>query len=269
MLSKLKKRNLIVEVALGKYQLKGKREPEQKKQMSRNDSQGAAKRATGGINGRLVLHQDGYGFVIPDEPIPFIEGDIFIPRHATEDAMHGDRVAVEISRRGFSAQGQRIEGRIVRVLDRAHPTVVGLFRYGPHGNVVLPYDTRIHHQVEIPPGQELTSALRKKLGLASPEEAAQKSRRLPRLQELDGAVVNAELVRYPRGGLAPVGRVIEILGSPGDLGVDTEIIIRKHRLPHFFSAEVDQEAEHRAKPVSEMEHAGREDFRHLPIVTID
>ena len=269
MLSKLKKRNLIVEVALGKYQLKGKREPEQKKQMSRNDSQGAAKRATGGINGRLVLHQDGYGFVIPDEPIPFIEGDIFIPRHATEDAMHGDRVAVEISRRGFSAQGQRIEGRIVRVLDRAHPTVVGLFRYGPHGNVVLPYDTRIHHQVEIPPGQELTSALRKKLGLASPEEAAQKSRRLPRLQELDGAVVNAELVRYPRGGLAPVGRVIEILGSPGDLGVDTEIVIRKHHLPHQFSPEALQEAKERAHPVDDEDRAGREDFRSLQIVTID
>src|SRR5262249_35119261 len=140
--------------------------------------------------------------------------------HATEDAMHGDHVLAEISKRGFSAAGQRIEGRIVRVLDRAHPSVVGLFRYGPNGNVVLPYDTRIHHQVEIPPGQELTPTLRKKLGLASAEEAAHRARRLSRLPELDGAVVNAELVRYPRGGLAPAGRVIEILGSPGDLGVD-------------------------------------------------
>src|SRR5262249_20956924 len=219
--------------------------------------------------GRLVLHQDGYGFVIPDEPIPNIEGDIFIPRHAAEDAMHGDHVVVEISRRGFSSQGQRIEGRIVRVLDRAHPSVVGLFRYGPHGNVVLPYDARIHHQVEIPPGQELTAALRKKLGFASSEEAADRGRRLPRMKELDDAVVNAELVRYPRGGLAPVGRVIEILGKPGDLGVDTEIIIRKHHLPHHFSAETLREAEERAHPVTAEDRAGREDFRSLPIVTID
>jgi len=266
MLSKLKKRDLIVEVAAGKYRLKSKKQtPEGQK---REQSQ-PRKPSGSGVSGRLVLHQDGYGFVIPDEPIPNIEGDIFIPRHATEDAMHGDQVVVEIGRRGFSAEGQRIEGRIVRVLNRAHPSVVGLFRYGPNGNVVLPYDTRIHHQVEIPPGQELTAALRKKLGLGSGEEAAHRGRRLPRLKELDGAVVNAELVRYPRGGLAPVGKVIEILGSPGDLGVDTEIVIRKHHLPHEFSGEALREAAERAHPVNEADRAGREDFRSLPIVTID
>ena len=266
MLSKLKKRDLIVEVAAGKYRLKPKKSAisEQKRE------QGPARKpAQGGVSGRLVLHQDGYGFVIPDEPIPNIEGDIFVPRHATEDAMHGDHVVVEVSRRGFSAQGQRIEGRIVRILDRAHPSVVGLFRYGPHGNVVLPYDTRIHHQVEIPPGQELTAALRKKLGLASAEEDAHRGRRLPRLPELDGAVVNAELVRYPRGGLAPVGKVTEILGNPGDLGVDTEIVIRKHHLRHEFSAEALREAAERAHPVNDTDRDGREDFRSLPIVTID
>ena len=266
MLSKLKKRDLIVEVASGKYRLKSKNQaPEGQK---REQSQ-PKKPSGGGVSGRLVLHQDGYGFVIPDEPLPNIEGDIFVPRHATEDAMHGDHVVVEISRRGFSAEGQRIEGRIVRVLNRAHPSVVGLFRYGPNGNVVLPYDTRIHHQIEIPSGQELTAAPRKKLGLGSAEEAAHRGRRLPRLKELDGAVVNAELVRYPRAGLAPVGRVIEILGSPGDLGVDTEIVIRKHHLPHEFSGEALREAAERAHPVNDADRAGREDFRSLPIVTID
>ncbi|HLZ14108.1 MAG TPA: RNB domain-containing ribonuclease [Candidatus Acidoferrum sp.] len=270
MLSKLKKRNLIVEVAPGRYQLKSKKAAQAEAKSDRPDAQAPRTGLGGkGISGRLVLHQDGYGFVIPDEPIPNIEGDIFVPRHATEDAMHGDRVAVEVRRTGFSSEGQRIEGRIVRVLNRAHPSVVGLFRYGPHGNVVLPYDTRIHHQVEIPPGQELTAALRKKLGFATAEEATARARRLPRLAELDGAVVNAELVRYPRGGLAPVGRVVEILGNPGDLGVDTEIVIRKHHLPHEFSPEALREAEERAQPVSDADRAGREDFRSLPIVTID
>jgi len=269
-LSKLKKRNLIVEVPVGKYRLKAKKaESEQRKgddkesQVSRGGQGGKA------ISGRLVLHQDGYGFVVPEEPIPNIEGDIFIPRHAVEDAMHGDRVAVEVRRTGFSTKGQRMEGRIVRVLNRAHPSVVGLFRYGPHGNVVLPYDTRIHHQVEIPPGQELTAALKKKLGFATAEEATARGRRLPRLPELDGTVVNVELVRYPRGGLSPVGRVIEILGNPGDLGVDTEIVIRKHHLPHEFSPEALRDAEQSARPVSDADRAGREDFRSLPIVTID
>ena len=270
MLSKLKKRNLILEVAPGKYLLKSKKPAQDEAASDRKETQTPRGSIGGkGISGRLVLHQDGYGFVIPDEPIPNIEGDIFIPRHATEDAMHGDHVAVEIRRSGFSGDGQRIEGRIVRILNRAHSSVVGLFRYGPHGNVVLPYDTRIHHQVEIPPGQELTAALRKKLGFATAEEATTRARRLPRLPELDGTVVNAELVRYPRGGLAAVGRVIEILGNPGDLGVDTEIVIRKHHLPHEFSPEALREAEERALPVSDADRAGREDFRSLPIVTID
>ena len=96
-----------------------------------------------------------------------------------------------------------------------------------------------------------------------------RGRRVGRIEELDGAVVNVELLRFPKGGVAPVGRVIEILGKPGDLGVDTEIIIRKHHLPHEFSENVLQEAERRAQPVHETDLEGREDFRKLPIVTID
>ena len=96
-----------------------------------------------------------------------------------------------------------------------------------------------------------------------------RTRRVGRIEELDGAVVNVELLRFPKGGVAPVGRVIEILGKPGDLGVDTEIIIRKHHLPHEFSAKVLEEAERRAQPVHAADLDGREDFRKLPIVTID
>src|SRR6266446_2243147 len=124
-------------------------------------------------------------------------------------------------------QKSSAEGRIVRILDRAHPSIVGLFRYGPHGNTVLPYDVRIQHEVEIPRGQELTPGLWKKLGFSGSDETSIRGRRIPHLDELDGAVVNVELVRYPRGGAPPTGRVIEILGRPGELGVDIEIIIRK------------------------------------------
>ena len=219
------------------------------------------------LSGRLVLHPDGYGFVVPDQPMPQLDGDVFIPRDAVEDAMHGDHVLVQLGRIAPGAAGQRAEGRIVQILDRAHPTVVGLFRYGPRGNVVLPYDTRIQHQIEIPPGEELTPELRKKL----PESAATtgRPRHIPRLPELDGAVVNVELLRFPRGGAAPTGRVVEIVGRPGDLGVDTEIIIRKHHLPHAFSEAVLADAQHSARSVRESDLDAREDFRHLPIVTID
>jgi len=228
---------------------------------------GAARRSSDPnlVSGRIVAHRDGYGFLVPDKPIPRVEGDLFIGRDAMADAMHGDRVLARVERR--KADG-RAEGRIVQVLERENPTVVGLFRYGSHGNVVLPYDTRIQHEVTIPPGDELTPELREKAGSTQAGGAAASHRRL-RLPELDGAVVNVEITRYPKGGLAPAGRVIEILGRPGDIGVDVEIIIRKHHLPHIFPAGVVAEAKSEPQRVSEADLRGRRDFRALPIVTID
>ena len=307
LLVKLKKRSAIQELPGGRYRLAGRKGSEESADKdARSAARGPARSGSEGtgsgeraptahsstgnvrpaagaqslardeVRGRLVLHHDGYGFVVPDVPMPQLDGDVFIPRDAVEDAMHGDHVLAKLQRvsdfrrgdfRGGGARGgQRAEGRIVRVLGRAHPSVVGLFRYAPRGNVVLPYDVRMQHEVEIPPGEELTAALRQKLGLG---DSGARGGRLSRVPELDGAVVNVELLRYPRGGAAPTGRVIEILGRPGDLGVDIEIIIRKHHLPHEFSGAVLAEAEQRAAAVSEAEREGRDDFRHLPIVTID
>jgi ribonuclease R len=212
------------------------------------------------IAGRIVAHRDGYGFLVPDHPIPRVDGDLFIGRDNLGDAMNGDHVLARVERR--RADG-RAEGRVVQVVEREHASIVGLFRYGPHGNVVLPYDTRIPHEVAIPPGEDLTPELRQKLG-ATP--AATSRVRHP---ELDGAVVNVEITRYPRGGLAPTGRVIEILGRPGEIGVDVEIIIRKHHLPHVFDADVLAQARATEQRVPESELRGRRDFRDLPIVTID
>ena len=275
MLAKLKKRRSIEELPGGRYRLPGRAShAESREQQSPRPSSSPQRSqpipaSRDELQGRLILHPDGYGFVVPDTPVPQLDGDVYIRRDAVEDAMHGDHVLVKIQGRGGLSGTQRAEGRVLRILDRAHPTIVGLFRYGARGNVVLPYDTRVQHEVEIPPGHELTPGLAKKLGFSGNDERSLRGRRIPRLPELDGAVVNVELTRYPRGGAAPTGRVIEILGRPGELGVDTEIIIRKHHLPHFFSAEVMQEAEQRATPVGDAERAGSEDFRRLPIVTID
>src|SRR5271169_2098448 len=217
------------------------------------------------LTGRLVAHRDGYGFVVPDTPRKDLDGDLFIGRDAIGDAMHGDHVLASIERRkrfGDGAGPARAEGRILRVINRAHATVVGLFRYGPRGNTVAPYESRLLQEIVIPPGDELTPELQGKLGLHQP-------RRGLRLPELDGAVVNVEMTRFPRGGVPPAGRVIEILGRPGEFGVDVEILIRKHHLPHEFSTEVLSEAAAVAHPVSDAERAGRRDFLELPIVTID
>jgi ribonuclease R len=271
MLTRLKKIGLVEEFSESRFLLKRK----QQKEVSRWASSGAEdsfpqhKAASRDeIRGRLVHHQDGYGFVVPEIALPNVDGDIFIPRDHIEDAMHGDTVIAKITRLGGLAGARRAEGRIVRIVGRAHPSVVGQFRYTPRGCVVLPYDPRVQHEIDLTPGEELSTLLREQL-LADTKGLVGRGKRLPHIPKLDGAVVNVELIRYPRGGAAPSGRVIEILGRPGDLGVDTEIIIRKHHLPHAFPREVLHEAERLARPVSEAERAGREDFRELPIVTID
>jgi len=221
------------------------------------------------IKGRLVLHQDGYGFVVPDVALPNVDGDIFIPRDHTEDAMHGDHVLAKITRLSGLSSARRAEGRIVRIVGRAHPSIVGLFRYTSRGCVVVPYDTRVQQEIELLPSDELTPQLREQLLSGTKTPVPARGKRLPHIAKLDGAVVNAELLHYGKGGAAPIGRVIELLGRPGELGVDTEIIIRKHHLPHVFPTEVTSEAERLAQPVTEADRAGREDFRELPIVTID
>src|ERR1700726_1413176 len=91
------------------------------------------------VVGRLTMHRDGFGFVIPDASSlsaslkSRLAGDIFIPPHAIGNAMHGDRVLVDIV--SVRPDG-RAEGRIVRPVMRAHPTVVGIFHYGSRQNTV-------------------------------------------------------------------------------------------------------------------------------------
>jgi len=275
MLAKLKKRGLIEELTNNRFVLCKTPRPQPKPEkphqadaapVEKFPQQKAASRDE--IRGRLVLHQDGYGFVVPDVAIPNLDGDLFIPRDSVEDAMHGDHVIAKITRLSGLPNARRAEGRILRIIARAHPALVGLFRYTSRGCVVVPYDPRVQHDVELIPGDELSAALRDQLLPGEPERSGKRAR-LPHIPKLDGAVVNAELIRYGRDGSAPVGRVIEILGRPGDLGVDTEIIIRKHHLPHTFPTEVSEEAEKLARPLAETDLAGREDFRQFSIVTID
>src|SRR5271167_765811 len=109
------------------------------------------------VVGRLTMHRDGFGFVIPDASSlspslrSRLAGDIFIPPPAIGNAMHGDRVLVDIT--AVRPDG-RAEGRIVRPVVRAHPTVVGLFHYGSRHNSVKPIDSKITMDIVIPAGME-------------------------------------------------------------------------------------------------------------------
>src|SRR5271163_1123574 len=113
------------------------------------------------VVGRLSMHRDGFGFVIPDANSlsaslkSRLAGDIFIPPHAIGNAMHGDRVLVDIA--AVRPDG-RAEGRIVRPVVRAHPTVVGIFHYGTRFNSMKPIDSKITMDVVIPAGAEYPEA---------------------------------------------------------------------------------------------------------------
>ena len=275
MLEKLKKRGLIEELTHDRFLFrqtpKAPAVPEPRKRapaepVDKFSQHKAVSREE--LKGRLVLHQDGYGFVVPDVALPNVDGDIYIPRDQVEDAMHGDHVIAKITRLSGLPGARRAEGRIIRIVGRAHPSVVGVFRYTARGCAVEPYDARIQNEIELLPGDELATALRDEL-LPSLKPHAARPKRLPHISKLDGAVVNVELLHYGRRGEALIGRVTELLGRPGDLNVDTEIIIRKHHLPHLFPAEVLEESERLAQPVADADRAGREDFRELPVVTID
>src|SRR5438309_3056563 len=229
------------------------------------------------IVGRLSMHRDGFGFVLPDHTSlddrlkARLSGDIFIAPPAVGSAMHGDRVLVEI---GTIRPDGRAEGRIVRPVNRAHPTVVGIFHYG-HRNYVTPIDQKIAQEIIIPPGMEYPELRTENRGLRtrkkrSPhrvlgEEAAQRAD----WDDLENVVVDVEITDWPTATQNPRGRVIEILGHEDDFGVDVEIIIRKFHLPHRFPAEVLEEAQSVENVIPATELRQRRDYRDLPIVTID
>jgi ribonuclease R len=234
--------------------------------------------------GRLSMHRDGFGFVIPEASSldanlkARLTGDVFIPPHATGSAMHGDRVLTEIS--AFRSDG-RAEGRIIHSVSRAHPTVVGIFHYGRRHNHVKPIDEKVAQEIIIPPGMETPrpvtaddAEIAEKSKPAKPSEARHRviggeAARHANWQDLDGVVVDVEITDWPSTTQNPRGRVIEILGEEEDFGVDVEIMIRKFHLPHRFPPEVIGEAQEIDPIISTRELGHRRDYRQLPIVTID
>ncbi len=220
--------------------------------------------------GRLDLHRDGYGFVRPNARQE-IEGDVFVPPNEINGAMQGDQVLVDVE--PPKADGRR-QGRIVRVIQRRNPTVVGVFHYArpvewsgeaaypPGWHRVVPFDERMTQAILIPPDEELPEA----------REAASPHRVIGgeaiAHESLEGLVVDVEITRWPSPTRPPMGRVIEVLGDPDDFGVDVEMMIRKHQLPRIFPEEVLAEA----REVAHFDQSAavrRMDFRELPIVTLD
>jgi ribonuclease R len=236
------------------------------------------KTATNQLVGRLCMHRDGYGFVIPNradvkEPLRTqLSGDVFIAPHQIGSSMHGDRVLVEVS--SVRSDG-RAEGRILRTVDRAHATVVGTFHYGRRYNYVTPMDEKITQEIivaqgnEYPPDTPEATTDEEKSDATPHRVLGKEAARRTEWDDLEGVVVDVEITDWPSPTQNPRGRVVEILGYADDFGVDVEIMIRKHHLPHRFSAGVLEEAQSASEIISAHELRHRRDYRNLPIVTID
>jgi ribonuclease R len=190
------------------------------------------------VVGRLHMHAAGYGFVVADTARE--GGDLYIAPPNVKDALHGDRVVARIEHQ----RGDRAEGRIIRILDRANATLVGRYDVDETSlGFVVPFDRRVLADVQVPAGESLDAAA--------------------------GDMVLVELTRWPTATRPPVGRVLEVLGQIDEAGVDTRIIIRKHALPDEHGADAVAEAARLGDLVSPSDLAGRTDFRGLPTVTID
>lgn len=165
------------------------------------------------IAGRLDLHRDGYGFVRPNrksgEPgarqASGITEDIFIPPNEINNAMQGDQVLVEVE--PPKPDGRR-QGRILRVLERGNPTVVGTFRIGIPGdrsssagwNVVIPFDDRMTQPILIPSGQEIPTApaaLTPHRVLGREATASPKPQSSEGASNINGLVVDVEITSWP------------------------------------------------------------------------
>lgn len=190
------------------------------------------------VRGVIRLNQRGYGILLPDEPE---QPEIFVYGKNLNGAMHEDKVLVRIMERAVA--DQRPEGEVIRVISRARHELVGTLERGKNLVQVVPDDPRQLHPIFV----KLPKKLKVKSG--------------------DKVLVN--ITSWPDKYKGPEGKIVEVLGSKGEPGLDVQVIIKKHGLRSFFTPGVLEEAAQVAVPVSPEEIDRRRDLRSLPMVTID
>ena len=177
----------------------------------------------------------GFGFLRPDKTD--LE-DLFIPARHTGTAMDGDRVVANVR---FSPRDRRPYGEIIRIEERAHSKLVGVYQQRGRSHVIWPLEQKLGGPVHIMPPADIEP----------------------------GQVVEVEIERYASAEQAASGRVLEVLGELDDPRVDIETVIRSHGLPHVFSPATLEEAGQIVGEFSGEELKGRTDLRGLSLVTID
>ena len=200
------------------------------------------------VTGKLSIHQAGYGFLTTETSG---QPDIFIAAENTGTAMHGDRVVARITRDAVPRRAKdrhgRSEGRVIRILERAHDTVVGTLQHSRNFYYVVPDDPRLVHDVYVRPAVDGRSQTAATVG----------DKVVVRLESWESRHVN------------PEGEIIEVLGPAAASGVDMLSIIRKYGLSPEFPKEVVDEASGIPETVDRRMTEDREDLRGKFIITID
>ena len=188
------------------------------------------------IAGRVIGHQDGFGFVKPDDG----GDDVYLYPRQMRGLFHNDRVVVRIT--GHDRRG-RLEGSVVEVLERMTRTVVGRFYQESGVGFVVPDNKRLAHDIIIP----------------SDRIAGSKQ----------GQIVVAEITDQPTKRTQPIGKVLEVVGDHMAPGMETDIAVRTHDLPVEWPAQVQAEIAHLGTDIPDAAGEGRVDLRRIPLVTID
>ncbi len=196
----------------------------------------------GRLYGSFRANARGFGFVVPD--IPNAHGDIYVPAPKTGGAMTGDRVAVEVRKRGKRGGQMQYEGRVTSVLQRSQSRFVGRLQQQAGRWFVVPNGATLHAPILI-------------------DDPGAKRVRV-------GEEVVIEIIQYPTERAPARGVIVKALGASGEPGVDERSIIEQYQLPGEFPEPVIEEARQVVAGFDpEIEAKQRENLKGLTIVTID
>jgi ribonuclease R len=187
--------------------------------------------------GVVQRHEDGYGFVVPDDG----QEDVYVPRQSMLGVMHGDRVLVRLD--AAPRRGERRSGNVAQVLERTHQEVIGRVTMVGKGCLLVPVEARLCPEIYI-----------------SPRERGGAQR---------GHMAVAEISHYILGQVQPQGRIVEVLGYADDPDMEMQLLLRQYALPSSFPPDVEAAAAGIPPQVRPHERSGRRDFRQHMICTID
>lgn len=188
------------------------------------------------LDGRFERRSNGKNFFVPDDDA----NNIYIPERNSKHAMNGDRVRVQLLAKRKRAES---EGTVVEILEHTQSRFVGVLDVQKHYAFLVMDSKYLSNDIFIP-NEDINGAK-------------------------SGDKVVVEIVEWPEKANNPVGKVIDILGKPGQNDTEMHAILAQYDLPYKYPGAVEKYAEKISDTIDEKEIARREDFRDVFTMTID